>query len=81
MCCFKQILEATSPSKKKADVRPLTSHFTNQPSRVKICWTQVEKKKDQLINDVLLLTLTRGHASVDQPARTFISFAWTVDAI
>ena len=55
-CCSEQILEAGP--QKTAAIWPLTSHLTNNPS--KICWWS----KDELISGALLWTLTHGHTSV-----------------
>ena len=41
------------------------------------CW----RRKDEFISDILLWTPTYGCASVDWPAKTYISSVWTQGAI
>ena len=67
MSYFEQIQEATPH--KRTTVWPLTSHPKKHPSKTnKTCRTS----KDELISDILLWTLTHGHASDDQPARIYL---------
>ena len=59
------------PHFKATDEWPLTSHLKNHTRQTRHeghCW----RSKDELINDVFLLTPTHGHAFVGQPARTFL---------
>ena len=64
--CFEQILEAAHY--KIAAVRPLTSFLTNLPSKMgKTYW----RRKDELINNVLLWTPTHGHTNVGQSLETY----------
>ena len=61
---------------KSAAVRPLTSHLTNHPRKMKRCTVHCWKIKDELISDVLHWTW-----SVGWPAKTCISFVWTLDIV
>ena len=67
-CCFEQILEATPY--KTAIVPPLTSHLTNNPSKMNKSCRALREKQEQTHKQYFLWTPTHGHTSVSQPART-----------
>ena len=50
------------------DLEPWNIHDTCEIRHVRNCW----RSKDELISDVFLSTHTHGHASVGQPAKTFL---------
>ena len=68
--CIEQVLEAT-PHKAAAVWPPATHHET-----IQIRWTRhtghCRRSKDELINDMILWTLSHGWAKVGWPARTYI---------
>ena len=70
--CFEQILEAAPH--KTAAVRPLDSHFTNNPRKInKICWG-LQGSRVELISNTLLWTITHGHTCIGWPTRTYIIY-------
>ena len=65
--CLEQILEVIPH--KTAAVRSLTSHLTNQSSKINKTCGCSWRSKDELVSDGLLRTPTHahGHASVGRP--------------
>ena len=67
VCCFEQILEATSH--KTVVVWPPTSHLTKHPNKTIKTY---KKSKDEFTSEILLWTPTHGPNDIGEPAKTRI---------